>query len=152
MDADITAVDLTEEKLDLARNLGADRTINAATDDVIRTLRGLGGLHVSIVTSAAKAAYDLAFYGTRAGGTLVVVGMPAENLSFPAIMMREITIASGATGTRDDLREVLALAANGKLKCITETCRLEETNEVLEKLRRGEIAGRITIVFDGEPG
>ncbi|HLG15995.1 MAG TPA: zinc-dependent alcohol dehydrogenase [Blastocatellia bacterium] len=146
--ANLVAVDIADDKLELARSLGADRTLNAATTDVIKTLRGEGGLHVAVVTSAAKAAYDTAFYSTRSGGTLVVVGMPAEDLTFPAIMMREIRIMSAATGTRDDLKEVLDLAAAGRLRCIVEKRPLEQVNEIFDEMRSGRITGRVVITFD----
>jgi len=145
--AQVIAVDISEDKLEIARSFGAERTINAATEDAVKAMRKLGGAHAAVVTSGAKAAYDAAFYAVRPGGRLVVVGMPAEPLTFPAIMMREITITSSATGTRDDLREVLQLAAAGKVRCLIETQRLEAINEILETMRQGKIAGRMVLTF-----
>src|SRR5947207_2955545 len=112
--AQVIAIDIADDKLDFARRLGADITINA-TSDVAKQIRKMGGAHVAVVTSSAKAAYDAAFYAVRSSGTLMVVGMPAEDLSFPAIVMREMSIMSSATGTREDIREVLELAASGKV-------------------------------------
>lgn len=143
--AKVIAVDIAADKLDLAKSLGADQTINAATDDALKTLRGIGGVHAAIVTSSAKAAYTQAFYGVRAAGSLMVVGLPSEEISFPAILMREIKIRSVATGTRDDLRETLNLAAAGKIRCLTETTGLEEINHVLDQMRHGQIRGRVVI-------
>jgi propanol-preferring alcohol dehydrogenase len=144
--AEVTAVDVSPDKLELARELGADHTVDATTQDVVRHFRAAGGLHSAIVTSAAKAAYDSAFYAVRAAGTLVVVGLPSEPLTFPAIMMREIRIVSAATGTRQDMKEVLDLAAAGKIRCRVETRRLDEINEIFEEMRRGQITGRIVLV------
>jgi propanol-preferring alcohol dehydrogenase len=62
-------------------------------------------------------------------------------------MMREITITSSATGTRDDLREVLQLAAEGKVRCLIETQRLEAINEILDAMRGGKITGRVVLTF-----
>lgn len=143
--AQVIAVDIDEAKLDFARRLGADITMNAVSEDVLKQLRKMGGAHVAVVTSAAKAAYDQAFYAVRSSGTLMVVGMPAEDLSFPAIMMREMRIMSAATGTREDLREVLELAATGKVKCQVETRPLEQVNEVFDEMRRAKISGRVVI-------
>ncbi|HKP11794.1 MAG TPA: alcohol dehydrogenase AdhP [Blastocatellia bacterium] len=145
--AQVIAVDVSEEKLNLARSFGAEVTVNAATEDAVKTLRKLGGLHAAVVTSSAKAAYDAAFSAVRPGGRLVVVGMPAEPLTFPAIMMREITITSAATGTREDQREVLQLAAEGAVRCLIETRRLEEINEIFDEMRGGKIAGRVVLTF-----
>ncbi|HSE97660.1 MAG TPA: zinc-dependent alcohol dehydrogenase [Blastocatellia bacterium] len=143
---DVIAVDLNDEKLEFARSLGANRTINAAKQDALREIRAMGGVHTAVVTSGAKAAYDLAFYAVRASGTLVVVGMPAENLSFPAISWREVKIVASATGTRQDLREVLELAASGKIHCQVETRPLEEINEIFDQMREAQIMGRVVVI------
>ena len=145
--ARVIAVDVSEAKLELARSFGAEMTINAATDDPVKALRKLGGVYAAVVTSGAKAAYDAAFYAVRPGGRLIVVGMPAEPLTFPAIMMREITITSAATGTREDLGEVLQLAAEGRLRCLIETARLEAINEIFDAMRAGKITGRVVLTF-----
>jgi propanol-preferring alcohol dehydrogenase len=144
-DAQVIAVDLADDKLEFARELGAGVTINARLQDAVKEIRKLGGAHVSVVTSGAKAAYDAAFYATRANGTLMVVGMPAENLSFPAISMREVKIMASATGTREDLREVLELAASGRLRCKIETRPLEHVNRVFDEMRDAQITGRVVL-------
>ncbi|HYL47063.1 MAG TPA: zinc-dependent alcohol dehydrogenase [Candidatus Limnocylindrales bacterium] len=146
--AEVTAIDVADEKLELAKRLGASAALNAATTDVIKTLRGAGGVHVAIVTSAAKAAYDMAFNCLRPTGTLLVVGLPAENICFPPIVMAagEVRIRASAVGTRRDLREVLAMAAQGKLRCETSPHSLDEINGLLADLRRGKISGRAVIV------
>jgi propanol-preferring alcohol dehydrogenase len=56
----VIAVDIAADKLELAKSLGADDVINAATEDVLKTLRTMGGAHAAIVTSSAKAAYTQA--------------------------------------------------------------------------------------------
>ncbi len=144
--AQVIAIDIADDKLEFARRLGADITMNAA-EDVVKQIRKMGGAHVAVVTSAAKAAYDMAFYAVRSSGTLMVVGMPAEDLSFPAILMREIRIMSSATGTREDLREVLELAATGRVKCQVETRALAQVNEVFDEMRRAKITGRVVLTM-----
>ncbi|HSE36446.1 MAG TPA: zinc-dependent alcohol dehydrogenase [Blastocatellia bacterium] len=145
--AEVIAVDITDDKLEFGRRLGADLTMNAAKEDVVKEIRRMGGAHVAVVTSAAKKAYDMAFSAVRSGGTLMVVGMPAEDLCFPAIMMREIRIMSAATGTREDMREVLELAAGGRVKCQVETRTLEEVNEVFDEMRAARITGRVVLTM-----
>jgi propanol-preferring alcohol dehydrogenase len=144
--AQVIAIDIADDKLEFARRLGADITLNVA-DDVVKQIRKMGGAHVAVVTSAAKAAYDTAFYAVRSSGTLMVVGMPSEDLSFPAIMMREIRIMSSATGTREDMREVLELAAAGRVRCHVETRKLEQVNEVFEEMRAAKITGRVVLTM-----
>ena len=143
--AEVIAVDIADDKLEFARNLGANITMNALNEDVVKQIRKMGGAHVAVVTSAAKKAYDMAFYAVRSGGTLMVVGMPAEDLSFPAIMMREMRIMSSATGTREDMREVLELAEAGRVKCQVETRNLEQVNEIFEEMRAAKITGRVVL-------
>ncbi len=117
--AEVTAIDISEEKLALAKSLGAARTLNIATSNVVKEMRRIGGVHVAIVTSAAKSAYDMAFYCVRPTGTLLAVGLPAKEISFPPILMAaaEIQIKASAVGTREDLREVLAMGAAGNVHC-----------------------------------
>jgi propanol-preferring alcohol dehydrogenase len=143
--AKVIAVDIATDKLELAKQLGADQVINAANEDVLKIFRAMGGVHAAIVTSSAKAAYNQAFYAVRSAGTLMVVGLPADELSFPAILMREIKIRSVATGTRDDLRETLNLAAAGKIRCLIETSDLGKVNDIFAQMRQGQIRGRIVI-------
>ena len=145
--ADVTAIDISAEKLALARSLGASRTLNAASDKVVQQLRSLGGVHVALVTSAAKAAYDMAFYCVRPTGILLAVGLPAQDICFPPILMAagEIRIQASAVGTRQDLQEILDLGAAGKVHCEVATQPLCQANEVLEKLRRGQVSGRLAL-------
>jgi alcohol dehydrogenase, propanol-preferring len=145
--AEVTALDVSEEKLALAKSLGAAATLNA-TPEAIKVLRRRGGVHVALVTSASRAAYDLAFNCLRPTGTLLAVGLPAENVCFPPIMMaaKEVRISASAVGTRQDLREVLAMAAAGRVRCQVTTRPLDEVNDVLEYLRRGQITGRVVLV------
>ncbi|MFZ0739786.1 MAG: zinc-dependent alcohol dehydrogenase [Candidatus Acidiferrales bacterium] len=145
--AEIIAIDVAEEKLALAKSLGAAHTMDAASPDTIKRLRALGGVHTAIVTSAAKSAYDMAFYSLRPTGTLLVVGLPAENICFPPILMAsgEVRIRASAVGTRQDVREVLSMAAAGKLRCQTAKRPLHEVNAVFDELRRGKISGRVVL-------
>lgn len=145
--AEVTAIDISDEKLALAKSLGAARTLNAATDKVVKELRGAGGVHVALVTSAAKSAYDMAFPCVRPTGTLLAVGLPAQDIAFPAIMMAagEIQIKASSVGTRQDLREVLAMGTAGIVHCEVTTRPLADVQEVLGQLSRGEVSGRIVL-------
>jgi propanol-preferring alcohol dehydrogenase len=152
--AEVIALDVAESKLALARELGAARAVNVTDPETLKMIRKLGGVHVAVVTSAAKAAYDAAFKCLRPAGTLAVVGLPAEVLTFSALALvaAEARIVGSAVGTRDDLRAVLDLAAAGKLRCRTETQPLERVNEVFEQMRRGEINGRVVLTSGAGPG
>jgi propanol-preferring alcohol dehydrogenase len=150
--AEVTAIDISDEKLARAKSLGAANALNAATGDVAKQMRSAGGAHVALVCSAAKAAYDMAFNCLRPTGTLLVVGLPAENICFPPILMAagEVRIKASAVGTRKDLRGVLEMAAAGKLQCDVTSRPLEFANEALHLLRSGQVAGRIVLTFPSE--
>lgn len=147
--AEVTAIDISEEKLALARHFGASHTLNAAATDVVKEMASRGRVHAAIVTSAAKAAYDMAFYCLRPAGTLLVVGLPPDDICFSPAMMAagEIRIQASYVGTRQDLREVLAMAATGALRCQVTTRPLEQVNEVMDQLRRGQISGRMVLTL-----
>src|ERR1700692_4944949 len=144
----VTAIDVSDEKLAHARSLGASATLNAATTNVVKELRRTGGVHTALVTSASKKAYDTAFPCVRPTGMLLVVGLPSESLCFPPILMAatEVRIQASSVGTREDLQEVLALGAAGKVRCQTATRPLAQVNEVLEQLRNGQVSGRLILV------
>jgi alcohol dehydrogenase, propanol-preferring len=145
--AETIAVDVSEEKLALAHSFGASRTFHARSEDVTKGLRDIGGVHAAIVTAAAKEAYDAAFSCVRPSGTLLIVGLPAENICFAPILLagREIRMRASAVGTRQDLRETLAIAAEGKVRCKVSARPLAEANEVIDQLRRGRVTGRAVL-------
>jgi propanol-preferring alcohol dehydrogenase len=145
--AEVIALDVAEDKLAAARALGAAHAFDARASETPRAVRALGGAHVAVVTSAARAAYDLALKCLRPAGTLSVVGLPPEPLAFTALQLvsGEFRIIGSAIGTRDDLRATLALAAAGKLHCQNETRPLARVNEVLQQMREGRIQGRLVL-------
>ena len=145
--AEIFAIDVSDEKLALAESLGAKTTLNATSSNVVKTLRSMEGVHIALVTSAAKAAYETAFSCVRPTGTLLVVGLPAEAICFPPILMaaREVRIQASTVGTRQDVRDILAMAAAGQVRCTTVTFPLARANEVLDRLRSGQAPGRLVL-------
>lgn len=144
-DANVIAVDVSNDKLELATSLGANATINAAETNAAKELRAMGSAHIAVVTASTKAAYDTAFASLTRAGTLVAVGMPSEMLSFSAIVLGETKIMASAVGTRQDLAEVLQMASSGKLRCRVETKPLEEINQIFDRLRRSQITGRVVV-------
>lgn len=144
---DVTAIDVSEEKLESAKSLGASAVINAATTDSGKYLRKQGGVHVALVASGSTAAYDAAFQSLRPSGTLLVVGLPAGNICFSPLMMasKEVRIRASAVGTRRDVADVLALAETGKIRCMVSNRELEQANEALEQLRTGTVSGRLVL-------
>ncbi|HZS27059.1 MAG TPA: zinc-dependent alcohol dehydrogenase [Candidatus Angelobacter sp.] len=146
--AEITAIDVADDKLALATSLGAAKTLNATSTNVVKELRRAGSVHVAMVTSGSKAAYDTAFPCVRPTGKLMVVGLPPE-ISFAPIMMaaKEIRVQASAVGTRQDLTEMLEMAAAGKLHCQVATRPLADVNAILDEMRQGKISGRVVLTM-----
>jgi alcohol dehydrogenase, propanol-preferring len=149
MGAQVCAIDIAEDKLELARTLGAEWTVNAATDQVPKKIRAIGGAHVALVTSASAAAYEMALRCLRKGGTLGVVGMPNEpfKVSAVALVASETRIVASAVGTREDLRELFELVAKFPIRCHVETRPLDALPTVFEEMKRGAVLGRMVIVL-----
>jgi len=143
----VTAIDVTDEKLARAKELGASVTLNSAASNVVKEMRRAGGVHAALVASAAKAAYDTAFRCVRPTGSLLVVGLPSEPICFPAIQMAalEVHIQASSVGTRDDIKELLTMAVAGKIHSQITTRPLADANEVLAELREGRVSGRIVL-------
>ena len=140
--ATVVAVDINDEKLELATELGADHVINALTEDPVAAIKALGGAHAAISVAVAPRAFEQAFGSLRRGGTLVFVALPADNLvSLPIFetVLNGITVLGSIVGTRKDLAEVYAIHAQGRTRVIRETRRLEE-------VEKGDVKARI--VFD----
>jgi propanol-preferring alcohol dehydrogenase len=149
MDIQVCAVDVADDKLEFARSLGAEWTVNAATEQVHKKIRSLGGAHVALVASASAAAYETAMRCLRRGGTMAVVGMANEPFKVSAVSMvsTETRIVASAVGTRADLRELFELVSKFPIRCKVETRALEDVNGVLEDLRRGAVLGRVVLTI-----
>jgi alcohol dehydrogenase, propanol-preferring len=149
MGARVIAVDIARSKLDLAQQLGANIAVDSSQQDVAKAIRALGGAHVVINLAPTPAAIAQGAEVLRRGGTLVLVGLPPGSFTLPILqtVAKGIRILTSAVGTRQDLREVLALAAAGRIKTVAETCRLEEINSAFEQIRQGRVAGRLVVEF-----
>jgi propanol-preferring alcohol dehydrogenase len=142
----VIAVDIHDEKLALARELGAEFTVNAAKEDPVEAIQRLGGAHQAIALAVSPRAFEQAYGALRRGGTLVFVALPADNdvkLPIFETVINGITIVGSIVGTRADLREVFALHAAGRTRVIRETRSLENVNEAIADLEAGRVAARI---------
>lgn len=147
--AEVIAVDVTEEKLQLARELGADHVVNARTQDPVDAIRALGGADVSIVLAVAPTVFDQAFRSLNRGGRMVLVSLPKDgDLTVPVFdtVLKGISIIGSIVGTRQDLREVFRLHALGRTRVIAETRRLEDAAASMDEVLEGGVPARL--VFD----
>ena len=80
--AKVIAIDVNDEQLKLATEMGADLAINSHTEDAAKIVQEkTGGAHAAVVTAVAKAAFNSAVDAVRAGGRVVAVGLPPESMS-----------------------------------------------------------------------
>ncbi len=142
----VVAVDLIDEKLELARALGAEFTVNAAKEDPVAAIQKLGGADQAIALAVSPKAFEQAFGSLRRGGTLVFVALPADNeMTLPIFetVLNGITVVGSIVGTRTDLREVFELHAAGKTTVTREIRPLAEVNEAIADVEKGRVTARI---------
>jgi propanol-preferring alcohol dehydrogenase len=144
----VAAVDIADEKLALARQLGADLTVNAATQDAATVIqREIGGAHGVLVTAVSVPAFQQALGMARRGGTVSLVGLPPGEFPTPIfdVVLKRITIRGSIVGTRTDLQEALDFAAEGAVKPTVELQPLDAINTVFERLEKGDVNGRVVL-------
>jgi propanol-preferring alcohol dehydrogenase len=148
MGVHVGAVDISDDKLEFAKSVGAEWTVNAA-EPVHKTLRAMGGVHVAMVCAASATAYETALRCLRRGGTLAVVGMANEPFKVSAVSLisGETRIIASAVGTRADLQELFALMERHPIRCKVETRPLESINQVFDEMKRGAIIGRVVLTL-----
>ncbi len=144
--ARIVAVDLHDEKLELAKGLGAEFTVNAAKEDPAAAIQELGGADQAIALAVSPKSFEQAYRSLRRGGTLVFVALPAENhMTLPIFetVLNGITVVGSIVGTRTDLREVFELHAAGQTVVTREIRPLDEVNEAIADVLAEQVAARI---------
>ncbi len=150
--AEVIAVDITEEKLNLARDLGADHVVDAKSVDPIAEIARLGGADVAIVLAVAPQVFGQAFASLNRGGRLVLVSLPAEgSLTVPVFdtVLKGISIIGSIVGTRQDLAEVFALHALGRTRVVAVARDLSDVNEAVDEVLSGDVPARLVFVYDG---
>lgn len=144
----VAAVDVSDEKLDLAKTLGAELTVNATGGDPAATIqKQIGGAHGVLVTAVSAKIFRQAIDMLRRGGTCCLVGLPPGDFQTPIfdVVLKRLTVRGSIVGTRKDLQESLQFAAEGEVKPTVEIQPLDAVNDVLERLRQGRVNGRVVL-------
>ncbi|MHB8778626.1 MAG: alcohol dehydrogenase catalytic domain-containing protein [Anaerolineales bacterium] len=151
MGAFVMAVDIGEEKLALARKLGADVVFDASSGDFSATARewtNNEGADV-ILELVGTATFESSLKSLARGGRMVIVGShtgTSLSVSPQAMIVHEWEILGSRNVTKRELAEVVALVAAGRVKpIVTGTYPLEEAEALHQKLRKQEIIGRVVL-------
>jgi alcohol dehydrogenase len=154
----IVAIDLSDDKLGLARQMGATDTVNAGSPDAAEQVRELtrGGVDVAFEMAGAARAMELAYKITRRGGMTVTAGLPPPNatLALPLVNLvaEERTVKGSYIGTCVPTRDIpryIGLYRRGRLpvdRLMSGKLSLDEINEGFDRLHEGK-AVRQVIVF-----
>lgn len=148
--ASVVAVDINEERLRTARELGAEHVIHAGEEDAAAALQRLGGADVAVSTAVSPSAFEQALGGLARGGRLVCVGLPAHNgMTVPIFetVLGGLTIEGSIVGTHRDLEEVFELHRRGLTRVLSARRSLEDVNEAVEQVLDGSAAAP-RLVFD----
>ena len=144
----VVACDIDDAKLESAKKLGAKFVINTRAADAAQQLQGIAGA-IDFVGTPATAALGIA--ALRKGGRYVLVGLHGGELvhPLPPIAQRAIGIVGSYVGNLQELKAVVALAKQGKLKPMpVETRPAEQVNSAFEDLLGGRVVGRVVLDFE----
>ncbi|HEL1762915.1 TPA: alcohol dehydrogenase AdhP [Streptococcus suis] len=150
--AHVIAVDINNDKLELAKEVGADVTINGLeVEDIpgyIKEITG-GGVHSTVVTAVSKVAFNQAIDSVRAGGYVVAVGLPSEymDLSIVKTVLDGIKVVGSLVGTRKDLEEAFHFGAMGLVVPVVQKRPVEDAEAVFDEMAAGTIQGRMVLDF-----
>jgi propanol-preferring alcohol dehydrogenase len=149
----VCAVDINDGKLAHAKRLGADVLVNAKNDDPVAAVKKAtgGGAHGVLITAPSISAFKQGVGMTRKRGTCVLVGLPPGEFPTPLfeVVANCITIRGSFVGTRQDMAEALAFAAEGKVQADIELQPLTSINEVFDRLEHGDVPSRVVLDFAG---
>jgi alcohol dehydrogenase, propanol-preferring len=144
----VAAVDITDEKLKLATELGADIVIDARDEDPAEVLQDHGGADVAIGLAVDDRSFATAYAGLRRGGRLVLVALPASGtLRIPVFdtVLNGTSVIGSIVGTRADLIDVFGLHSAGRTRVIYETRPLAYVNEAISEVLQGKAKARLVL-------
>jgi len=147
MGMNVIAVDIDDKKLELAKSLGASITINAKTEDPVEKLAGQGGAEGVLITAVSTSSFSQGFNMLSRKGTMSLVGLPPGDFPLPIFdtVLSRKTIRGSIVGTRLDLEESLKFAAEGKVKSHYSVDKLENINDIFDRMEKGQIEGRVVM-------
>ncbi len=148
--AHVIAVDGNEQKLQAAKDDGAEILINRHDPDVAEQIQQrVGGVHNAQITAVTADAFTTSVNALRPDGKLVAVALPQGDmqLNIAKTVLDGIQVAGSLVGTRQDLAETFQFGAEGKVKPIVHTRKLSEVNDIIDEMKSNSIVGRMVVDF-----
>jgi NAD+-dependent secondary alcohol dehydrogenase Adh1 len=150
--AEIIVVDPSEAALELAAEVGADRTVrvDGSHVDTVRELTEGVGAEAILDFVGEKGAVEDGIAMIQDGGFYYVIGY-GQNLTIPTIdiISREISFIGNLVGTYSDLEELMTLTAQGKVRLRTSRYPMDAINDAMADLDQGRLQGRGILVPAG---
>jgi propanol-preferring alcohol dehydrogenase len=144
----VAAIDVSDDKLQLAKSLGAELTVNAREQDPgVFLKKETGGMHGVLVTAVSPIAFSQGISALRRKGTISLNGLPPGSFDLPIFqtVLNRYTVRGSIVGTRKDMQEAIAFAVEGKVKATVHAAKLENINGVFDQMKKGEIDGRVVL-------
>lgn len=144
----VAAIDISNDKLDLAKKLGAELVVNAREQDPGEFLKKeTGGMHGVLVTAPSPIAFKQGISVLRRKGTIALNGLPKGSFDLPIFetVLNRYTVRGSIVGTRKDMQEAIQFAVEGKVKATVQPTKLEDINAVFDEMKKGEIEGRVVL-------
>ena len=154
----IVAIDLSDDKLAFARELGATDTFNARDPDTVAEVKAAtgGGVEYAFELAGSVKALESAYLMTRRGGTTVTAGLPAstETMSLAPVTLvaEERTLKGSYLGTSVPSRDIpryVELYQRGRLpvdRLMSGTVKQDELNEAFDRLHAGEVVRQVVLL------
>ncbi|MES2265137.1 MAG: alcohol dehydrogenase AdhP [Bacteroidota bacterium] len=144
----VATIDISDDKLELAKKLGAELVVNASKEDPGAFLqKATGGMHGVLVTAVSPIAFQQGISALRRKGTIALNGLPKGSFDLPIFdtVLNRYTVRGSIVGTRKDMQEAVAFAVEGKVKATVHAAKLEDINEVFDNMKKGLIDGRVVL-------
>jgi alcohol dehydrogenase len=154
----VIAIDLSEQKLEFARELGATHAFNASNPDVVGDVKAVsgGGVEYAFELAGSARALETAYQVTRRGGTTVTAGLPAPTATLPlapvTLVAEERTLKGSYIGTAVPSRDIpryIELYRRGRLpvdRLMSGTLSLDEINEGFDLLHDGKAIRQVVVM------
>jgi alcohol dehydrogenase, propanol-preferring len=142
----VIAVDISEEKLATAKALGADEVV-VADKNAGAVIQALGGAQGCVNFAPVGATWPLMLAACNPRATIVLTAVPADQLAFYTyeLVERGLKVVGSSASNRQEMNELLALAARGNVKGMINTMCFDKINDALACLMEGRVEGRTVL-------